>query len=325
MSDHKVSIVIPTFNRAQIIGETLDSVIAQTYANWECIIVDDGSTDNTAEVIHAYVKSDSRFKFVKRDISKVKGASSCRNTGLACAQGSYIIFLDSDDWLIENCVTQRMSLVESNPEFKFLVFPMQIKYAGVGTPATQNIPFSDDYVKDFLRYDLHWGIMCTLWEKKFLLSINGFNEIYPRLNDPELHIRALLASKGNFHVARDFPADSIYRLEEPKNKDSFSVKYLISVKYFVKDMVLLLNQNNRQTDRFYLKTYLLDYFLNFSYYLPFIENRRLIDISKENGIINFKEYVQLFLWSFVKRQNFRIFNFINFRMEVYIKKFLKSY
>ena len=75
-----VSIIIPTYNRAHLIGETLDSVLAQTYQNWECIIVDDGSSDNTDEVIGAYVEKDSRFKYYHRsDKDLPKEPSASRN------------------------------------------------------------------------------------------------------------------------------------------------------------------------------------------------------------------------------------------------------
>ncbi|NMH25329.1 glycosyltransferase family 2 protein [Flavobacterium solisilvae] len=102
MNTPLVSIIIPTYNRAHLIGETLNSVLAQTYTHWECIIVDDGSTDNTDEVVGEYVKKDSRFQYHKRDFNKRKGASSCRNIGLELANGEYIQFLDSDDLMDDN-------------------------------------------------------------------------------------------------------------------------------------------------------------------------------------------------------------------------------
>ena len=61
-----VSIIIPTYNRAHLIKETLDSVLTQTYTNWECIIVDDGNSDNTEEVINSYIAKDQRFKYCHR-------------------------------------------------------------------------------------------------------------------------------------------------------------------------------------------------------------------------------------------------------------------
>ena len=68
-----VSVIIPTYNRAHLIGETLDSVLAQTYQNWECIIVDDGSSDDTDEVIGEYVKKDNRFKYYHRPDEHLPG------------------------------------------------------------------------------------------------------------------------------------------------------------------------------------------------------------------------------------------------------------
>lgn len=92
-----VSIIIPIFNREKLIMETLDSVSAQSYTNWECLIIDDGSSDNTLEVLNSYVIKDTRFKIFTRPRENQKGANACRNIGLKNAQGSYVIFFDSDD------------------------------------------------------------------------------------------------------------------------------------------------------------------------------------------------------------------------------------
>lgn len=97
-----VSIIIPTFNRAYLIGETLNSILSQTYTNWECIIVDDGSTDNTIEVVTDYIKKDNRFKFYKRPVNRVKGANACRNYGFELSKGEYINWFDSDDLMSSN-------------------------------------------------------------------------------------------------------------------------------------------------------------------------------------------------------------------------------
>lgn len=95
-----VSIVIPCFNRAEIVGDTIDSVLAQTYGNFEAIIVDDGSTDNTREIISRY--DDPRLRYVYKLNG---GLSSARNCGLELARGEFIAFLDSDDvwqsWKLE--------------------------------------------------------------------------------------------------------------------------------------------------------------------------------------------------------------------------------
>jgi len=115
-----VSIIIPTYNRANLIGETLESVLAQTYTNWECIIVDDGSTDNTDEVVVEYVKKDSRFQYYHRSKDIKKGASSCRNIGFELSLGEYIQYLDADD-LIHSCKLefQLKKMIENYVDISF--------------------------------------------------------------------------------------------------------------------------------------------------------------------------------------------------------------
>ena len=95
-----VSIIIPTYNRAHLIGETLDSILAQTYTNWECIIIDDGSSDDTLEVIDNYIKKDNRFQYYRRPVERSKGPNVCRNFGYELSKGEYINWFDSDDVML---------------------------------------------------------------------------------------------------------------------------------------------------------------------------------------------------------------------------------
>ncbi len=109
-----VSIIIPTYNRAHLIGETLDSVLAQTYQNWECIVVDDGSTDNTDELILNYIAKDNRFKYCHRPADKPKGANACRNYGLELAKGEYINWFDSDDLMRPNFMIRKLEVLKKH-------------------------------------------------------------------------------------------------------------------------------------------------------------------------------------------------------------------
>ena len=93
----KVSIIMATYNRAHFIVETLHSIIKQTHAHWECIIVDDGGNDNTAEVISPILEKDARFTFSRRNDTYQKGLPGCRNYGIDKATGDFIIFFDDDD------------------------------------------------------------------------------------------------------------------------------------------------------------------------------------------------------------------------------------
>lgn len=95
-----VSIIIPTHNRAHLIGETLDSIIAQTHTNWECIIIDDGSTDNSYDLIAKYCTKDHRIQYYQRPADRPKGANACRNYGFEFSKGKYIKWFDSDDIML---------------------------------------------------------------------------------------------------------------------------------------------------------------------------------------------------------------------------------
>ncbi len=103
-----VSIIIPTYNRAHLIGETLDSVLAQTYENWECIVVDDGSSDTTDAVVEAYVQKDARFKYVHRPDTHKPGGNGARNYGFLQSKGAYINWFDSDDVMCEEFIELRI-------------------------------------------------------------------------------------------------------------------------------------------------------------------------------------------------------------------------
>lgn len=98
MSEKLVSIITPTYNCAKFIARTLDSVQAQTYQNWEMIIIDDRSQDNTKEIVEGYMKDDPRIQYHLLDVNS--GAAVARTTAMSLAKGSYMAFLDSDDiWM----------------------------------------------------------------------------------------------------------------------------------------------------------------------------------------------------------------------------------
>lgn len=89
-----VSVIVPCYNQAQYLDECLQSILDQTFDNWECIIVNDGSPDNTDEIVKKWLNKDSRFNYIKKENG---GLSSARNTGIEIAKGEWILPLDSDD------------------------------------------------------------------------------------------------------------------------------------------------------------------------------------------------------------------------------------
>lgn len=106
-----VSIIIPCYNMKQYLAETLDSVVAQSYNNWECIIIDDGSTDNTESIVKNYCNKDTRFKYIKQGN---EGVSAARNNGIKQAKGEYILPLDGDDLIDQTYIQQAKSYLSDN-------------------------------------------------------------------------------------------------------------------------------------------------------------------------------------------------------------------
>lgn len=109
--DELVSIIMPSYNTGRFIKETIESVLAQTYSNWELIIVDDCSTDNTDEVVNQYL-TDERIHYIKNDTNS--GAAVSRNRALREAKGKWIAFLDSDDLWEQDKLQKQISFMRDN-------------------------------------------------------------------------------------------------------------------------------------------------------------------------------------------------------------------
>jgi glycosyltransferase involved in cell wall biosynthesis len=108
-----VSVVVPTYNYGRLIGETLDSLRAQTCADWECLVVDDGSTDDTAQVVARFAAEDPRFRYLRQPNQRQAVA---KNTGLAAARGRYVQFLDADDFIEDEKLERQAAYLEAHPE-----------------------------------------------------------------------------------------------------------------------------------------------------------------------------------------------------------------
>ena len=109
-----VSIIIPTLNRSHLIGGTIDSIIIQTYTNWECLVIDDGSSDYTEELMSFYVESDKRIKFFKRPLDRPKGGNAARNFGFEKSHGDCIQWFDSDDLMLANFLEKKLRSINKH-------------------------------------------------------------------------------------------------------------------------------------------------------------------------------------------------------------------
>ncbi|MCM1495279.1 MAG: glycosyltransferase [Bacteroides sp.] len=110
-----VSVIIPTYNRAGTLMRSVQSVMEQSYSEWELIIVDDGSTDNTKDIVKPVLEQDVRIRYIY--CPENKGQASARNTGIQAAQGEYVAFQDSDDCWLPDKLQLQMSMMKAHPEY----------------------------------------------------------------------------------------------------------------------------------------------------------------------------------------------------------------
>ena len=188
-----VSIIIPTFNRAHLINETLDSIIAQTYTNWECIVVDDGSTDNTDEILAEYIQKDSRFKYFHRPEEHLPGGNGARNYGFKMSSGKYVNWFDSDDIMhYEKLNTQVKLLLNSEKKFcvcQTLIFENNIENI-IGLRKDNIV--STDPLNDFVQSKIKWLTQSPILKKSFLIENNLlFYEPLKRAQEFEYFVRVL--------------------------------------------------------------------------------------------------------------------------------------
>jgi glycosyltransferase involved in cell wall biosynthesis len=201
MEQPLVSVIIPTYNRAHLIGQTLDSVLAQTYQNWECIVVDDSSTDHTEEVISNYLKQDLRFQYHSRPHDRPKGANACRNYGFELSKGDYIQYLDSDDLLSKNKIESQIQRLQKENTSdiaycKWEKFIEMNKSYDINDKAFYR-DFSSGYafLESLGLYKTFMASHAYLFHRSILKSTGLWNEYLSSNQDGEFFSRVLMKCK----------------------------------------------------------------------------------------------------------------------------------
>lgn len=183
-----VSVIIPNYNSQDFILETLTSIQHQDYLNWECIIVDDHSTDGSCEVIDVFCEKDSRFKLVKRPDTRLKGANACRNYGLEISKGDYINWFDSDDVMLPNFLSSK---IESKSEkTDFVITSCYFTNHDFSTKKYIPLDYKNNLFKEYLMWRFKIITNSILFKRKFLLENNfKFNESIYKGQEMELFSR----------------------------------------------------------------------------------------------------------------------------------------
>lgn len=214
-----VSIIIASFNKADLIGQTVSSVLQQSETNWQLLIIDDCSTDHTLSVLQQFT-TDPRITVESLD--RNRGANYCRNRGIELAKGTYAIFIDADDLFSKDCLKTRLTQAQQNAGMDLFIFSMGVFYRQPGDASYVWRPVSKQPLRDFLQHLLPWTIVQPLWKTETLRRLGGFDLNFQRLQDVELHTRALLDPDLKFQLVGGEP-DCFYRIdEERRNFDSFT-------------------------------------------------------------------------------------------------------
>ena len=152
-----LSIIVPCYKQAEYLPETLDSVLKQTFKEWECIIVNDGSPDNASQVAQKYVDLDSRFRLIE---TENRGVSAARNTGIRASSGKYILPLDGDDLILPEYARLSIEWFELHPETKLVYCE----------------------AKKFGEIQEYWELPDYKWDK-FIFNNSIFNACFFRRSD----------------------------------------------------------------------------------------------------------------------------------------------
>lgn len=251
MPKNLVSIVIATYNRANLIAETLDSVLAQTYEHWECVIVDDGSSDNTEEVVAKYA-ADARIRFFKRPPDRIKGPNASRNYGIENSFGEFIMSLDSDDWILPDYLQKKIKIFTDQPEIDGVLSKTimvnnekEIIKKELRTKLTNNL------LEDFISLNVSWYMHDILWKKGFLKDKILYNEKLLKMLDRDFHIRRLI-EKPNLFLVDEYLA--LYRIHENSNSSNSDYNVAESRHNAILQIISSLKNENQLSDKmkFYL-------------------------------------------------------------------------
>jgi len=239
MSQALISIIVPVYNAEKHLSKMLDSVLNQSYTQWEMILVNDGSTDNSTSIIHKYVNQDKRFRYISQSNA---GPSIARNCGIEEAKGDYLAFIDADDWvspeylnkLMHPMLTKETDLVcagyyEVNPQF-----PQDLKLHDF-----QQELFNKNINKQTYQSNIFNGVSGVLWAKLFKKEIFKENNIqlHPKLRLSEDLIAVLEYSRFIDKVF--IIPDAIYyynRLDESGLSGGLNIEKYQSLKVFFEEV-----------------------------------------------------------------------------------------
>ena len=316
MSNPLVSIIIPTFNRAHLIGETLNSVLGQTYQNWECIVVDDGSSDKTAALMAEYLAKDIRFQFHHRPKNRLKGGNAARNYGFEISKGEFINWLDSDDLLTPEKLDFQVDFFLGNRIEVHICQGQFFEENEKGNKVLHELwpeKFPDpnnNIIDSLLLESLRWPSGAPLWSRK-AASVNLWDEKLLGAQEWTFHIMQafslteediLFDEKVLIHIRKT--ATSITQNPQKIQRFEAYLNARIGVLQFLSDSDI------SGTDQYFKSIYIFS--LRYVKYLVSVNAFKSVDsLGKLIGRSSYKKYLEF---------KFGLFIYQNFKKDYFLKR-----
>ena len=231
----RFSIIVPLYNKAPYICKALESICAQTYRDFECIVVDDGSTDGSLDVVRSLDIGDCKLEIISQANA---GVAAARNKGVAASKGEYVCFLDADDWWEPDFLKTMTEAIEQCPKAGIYGVNYNIVQKGTVRKAVDGIKTGEiDYFKEYYRppYAMPLWTGAVMIPKKVYEEIGGFNPMLKMAEDFDLWTRIALkhpvyyTDKALAYYNQDVQVKwrAIGKLVDPKHHFVFSADYLM--------------------------------------------------------------------------------------------------
>lgn len=195
MKEKLVSVNITTCNRAHLLPRCIDSVTAQSYQNLEIVVVDDGSADNTGEIMAGYLQKDKRIKYFRHETNK--GNACARNTALKNCTGYYVAFMDDDDeWIDPNKIKKQVEIFENDTSGRLGIVCSNLKLVdSEGNIRIKRVQKPDNWTSHLLRQNMIIYSPTVMTKREIMREIGGFDERFPKRVDWEFFNMCIIKRK----------------------------------------------------------------------------------------------------------------------------------
>lgn len=275
-----ITIIMATYNRAQYIVESVKSIQAQTFDSWECLIIDDGGTDNTSEVLTPILEKDTRFSYLKRTDKYKKGLPGSRNYGLDLAQGDYIIFFDDDDIVhpqnLEICVSELSKKDRYFCRYIRNVFHGDFDYNFEYSKNYKSFNINEKDIYRIIRNELGFNSCAVMW-KKDCFKNNRFVETLMYAEEWELYTRIISNGINGVSINKTL----FYgRKHQNSNTGEFYKLNPVRLKSYVEAIILVIeNLKEKKLINNEIIHYFIQISLNFKDYNLFEKIMEVLNLS----------------------------------------------